>query len=139
MKAVITILILMAVAAAIATVTGVEQVSFIGHGVAVMHHSSVGRIAAAIVGVLCGVAPYGCVRRKMYAWRIVTVMLVLLAGYGIVWTIWKVTTAQMDFFGNVLGALGEGVKIAAVIWFLVAWWLPRKKEFDRAEPGSGSV
>ena len=75
----------------------------------------------------------------MYAWWTVTLMLALLVGYGVVWTIWKMTTTQMDLLGNALGALGEGVKIAAVIWFLVAWWVPRKKEFDRAEPGTGGA
>lgn len=75
----------------------------------------------------------------MYAWWTVTLMLALLVAYGVVWTIWKMTTTQMDFLGNALGALGEGVKIAAVIWFLARWWLPRKKEFDRAESGSGGA
>jgi hypothetical protein len=133
MKAVITILILMTVAAAITTVTGAERVSLIGHGVAVTHHSLGDRVAAAAVGVICGVAAYGCRKRKMYAWWAITTMLVLLAGYGVVWTIWKMTTTQMDFLGNVLGALGEGAKIAALIWFLVAWWMPKKTEFSRAE------
>jgi hypothetical protein len=139
MKAVIIILILMTVAAAIATVTGVEHVSFIGNAVTVTRHSSAGRVAAAVIGVICGVAAYGCAKRKMYAWRTVTAMLVLLVVYGIIWIVWKMTKTEMDFWGNALGALGEGVKIAALIWFLVAWWVPKKKEFDRAEPGSGGA
>ncbi|MFZ1056302.1 MAG: hypothetical protein WAN79_11585 [Opitutaceae bacterium] len=133
MKAVIVILVLMTVAAAIAAVTGVEHVSWIGHGAVVTHHSLGGRFAAAAVGVICGIAAYGCRGKKMYAWWIVTTMLVLLAGYGVVWTIWKMTTTQMDFLGNMLGSLGEGAKIAALIWFLVAWWIPKKAEFNRAK------
>ena len=130
MKAVITSLILLAIVAAIAAVTGLEHGSYVGTRYIVTYHSPAGRVAAAAVGMTCGVAAYGCTKRKMYAWQMVTAMLVLLAVFGIVWMIWKMATAQMGIVGDVLGALGEGIKIAAVIWFLVGWWLPRKKLFS---------
>jgi hypothetical protein len=131
MKTVVVILTLMAAAALVAAASGVERIFFTGHGVIMTQHNALGRSAAAIFSIFCGVAAYGCAQRKMYAWRMVAAMLVLLAVYGAAWTIWKICTTELDLPGNVLGALGEGAKITAVVWFLVARWLPLKKEFNR--------
>lgn len=130
MKSVVAVLILLAVLAAIAAVTGLEHGSYVGNRYVVTYHSAGGRVAAAVFGVICGIAAHGCTKRKMYAWQMVTAMLILLAAFGVGWTVWKMATAQGDFVGNALGSVGEGVKIAAVIWFLVGWWLPRKKLFS---------
>ena len=129
----------MTILAATVAVTGLEHGSYGGDKYVVTYHSAGGRVVAAALSVVCGIAAYGCAKRKMYAWRMVTAMLVLLAAFGIVWTIWKMVAMRSGFFGDTLGTLAEGVKIAAIIWFLVGWWLPRKKEFDREEPGSGSA
>lgn len=133
MKTVIKVLILIAVVAAIVAVTGLEHGAYVGNRYVVTYHSAGGRVIAAVIGVICGIAAYGCIKRRMYAWRIVTGLLVSVATYGAGWLIWEIAMIRLDSVDDVLKVLVEGAEVAATVWFLIGWWLPQKEGFNRAK------
>lgn len=117
-------------AAAFAAVTGIQGVHWHPGTFTITQHSVGGRLLAGALGVACGFAAYGCQRRKLYGWWIVTTMLGILGIYSIIYSVRTLTTTNLGPFANILGAIAFTTKTGFVGWLLCVQWLPRKKEFS---------
>jgi len=80
---------------------------------------------------LSAAGAYGCHRRWMYAWWLVSGMLLLTVACILVRAarVVGVETVGFPIEARVLGAIGEGLKAACVGWLLVVFWWRKKPEF----------
>ncbi|HLP03602.1 MAG TPA: hypothetical protein VK163_16360 [Opitutaceae bacterium] len=91
----------------------------------------VGFCVPGLFTVLSAVGAYGCRCRKMYAWWLVSAMLVQTAGSFL----WRAASAlavdDPDFpvEAHMLGMTGEVFKAACVAWLLLVFWRKKKPEF----------
>mgnify|MGYP001297489963 CR=1 FL=1 len=81
---------------------------------------------------LSSAGAYGCYHRRMYAWWLVSGMLLLSFVCMLVRVprvVVGVDTVDLPIKARLLGAIGEGIKAVCVEWLLVVFWWKKKPEF----------
>jgi hypothetical protein len=130
-NAVVIYLILCAVFGTARMVLQIEYLSGLSGSTSGGFSAYISLAAIIVFTALSAAGAYGCHRRQMYAWWLVSGMLLLTVACILVRAARVVGVETVDFpiEARVLGTIGEGLKAACVGWLLVVFWWKKKPEF----------
>lgn len=122
MRTTIWMLIFISIVSGLAAVTGIERVSFSNIAeTKIIHHNVIGRVFASMACITCATAAIGCLKRRMYGWWLVMVILALTLIISAIWAAWKATVFDLPLFAMIIGAIGELAKMAFWCWLIFLW------------------
>lgn len=127
MKVVIGILVAVGIVGLYAAGSGDPRVLTIVGG-----HALISQVIALLLASTSLVAAYGCFRRKMLGWYLVTALIVAELVWLLFRAIYLALTLDLPWLGTLLGGLGELVKIGAIAWLLSRYWLKQRGSFQKA-------
>ncbi len=125
MKWVIRILIFFGLVELVAGAAGVQRYSLSGGITSITLYTALERTLALLVGIISLGAAYGCIKRRLFGWSLVTILLASLLLYHISWSLYAIFALRIPL----IEYYWLLILVALWTWLLFVFWPPQRRRF----------